>query len=118
MKPRPSPSLRHDEPGFFIGPPRPCPVPTGDGALRLVVEGSIPVYTGSSSYILLLVAKHLVDIDEESLSAARAELGTDTIRDTVNQALARAAGHRAELVKHSLDVLGQMELDDRAQAWR
>jgi Arc/MetJ family transcription regulator len=32
------------------------------------------------------VAKHLIDLDEEMLGAARAELGTKTIRDTVNEA--------------------------------
>ena len=41
------------------------------------------------------MAKHLVDIDEEALGAARAELGTRTIRDTVNEALSRAAGKRS-----------------------
>ena len=30
------------------------------------------------------MAKHLVDIDDDALSAARAQLGTDTIKDTVN----------------------------------
>ena len=63
------------------------------------------------------MAKHLVDIDEEALSAARAELGTETIRDTVNQALAKAAGRRAAAVKRSLDVLERLELEDRAQSW-
>jgi len=69
-------------------------------------------------YILSAVAKHLVDIDEDALSAARAELGTETIRDTVNQALARAAGRRAAVVRRSLDVLGRLESEDRARAWR
>jgi hypothetical protein len=64
------------------------------------------------------VAKHLVDIDEQALNAARAELGTRTIRDTVNVALARAAGQRAAEVKRSLDRLAQLELDDRDDAWR
>lgn len=64
------------------------------------------------------MAKHLVDIDEDALSAARAELGTATIRDTVNEALHRAAGRRAAAVKRSLDALQRMELEDRAQAWR
>lgn len=75
-------------------------------------------YTALATYILPPVAKHLVDIDEEALSAARAQLGTETIRDTVNQALERAAGRRAAAVKRSLDTLGRLELDDRAQAWR
>jgi Arc/MetJ family transcription regulator len=64
------------------------------------------------------VTKHLVDIDEEALSAARAELGTHTIRDTVNEALVRAAGKRAANVKRSLDRLAGLQLDDREDAWR
>ena len=36
------------------------------------------------------MAKHRVDIDEAALAAARAALGTRTISDTVNEALARA----------------------------
>ena len=64
------------------------------------------------------MAKHLVDIDEQALSAARAELGTRTIRDTVNEALNRAAGQRSGEVKRSLDRLARLELDDRNEAWR
>lgn len=64
------------------------------------------------------MAKHLVDIDEQALSAARAELGTRTIRDTVNEALNRAAGRRSAEVKRSLDRLARLELDDRNAAWR
>lgn len=33
------------------------------------------------------VGKHLIDLDEDRLGAARAELGTTTIKDTVNEAL-------------------------------
>ncbi len=64
------------------------------------------------------MAKHLVDIDERALSAARAELGTQTIRDTVNEALNRAARGRSMEVKRSLDRLARLELDDRDDAWR
>jgi Arc/MetJ family transcription regulator len=64
------------------------------------------------------MAKHLIDLDEEALSAARAELGTRTIRDTVNEALFRAAGTRSADVKRSLDRLARLELDDRENAWR
>jgi Arc/MetJ family transcription regulator len=64
------------------------------------------------------VAKHLVDIDEEALSAARAELGTATMRDTVNEALRRAAGQRTAQVRRSIDRLASLPLDDRADAWR
>lgn len=64
------------------------------------------------------MAKHLVDLDEGALSAARAELGTRTIRDTVNEALNRAAGRRSAEVKRSLDHLAGLELHDRDDAWR
>ena len=64
------------------------------------------------------MAKHLVDIDEHALSAARAQLGTQTIRETVNEALNRAAGRRSAEVKRSLDRLARLELDDRNDAWR
>lgn len=64
------------------------------------------------------MGKHLVDIDEDMLSAARAELGTKTIRETVNQALAKAAGKRSEAVKRSLDYLARLDLVDRDEAWR
>jgi Arc/MetJ family transcription regulator len=64
------------------------------------------------------VAKLLVDIDEQALSAARAQLGTQTTRDTVNESLKRAAGRRSAEVKRSLDRLARLELDDREDAWR
>lgn len=65
-----------------------------------------------------LVAKHLIDLDEQALGAARAELGTSTIRDTVNEALRRATSHRARRVAAALDSLADIELSDRADAWR
>ena len=71
-----------------------------------------------SLYILALVAKHLIDLDEVSLGAARAELGTTTIKDTVNEALRRATADRQRRVSAALDVLAQAGLDDRADAWR
>lgn len=64
------------------------------------------------------MSKHLIDLDEAALSAARAELGTVTIKDTVNEALRRAAGDRPERVLAALDLLGHAELDDRQRAWR
>jgi Arc/MetJ family transcription regulator len=64
------------------------------------------------------VAKHLVDLDEEALGAARAELGTATIKDTVNEALRRATSQRARLVAAALDRLATAELTDRDDAWR
>lgn len=64
------------------------------------------------------MGKHLIDLDEESLSAARAELGTRTIKDTVNEALRRATCAREDRVAAALDALAGKQLDDRADAWR
>lgn len=66
--------------------------------------------------------KHLVDLDEEALASARAALGTRTIKETVNTALALAArdGRRQEALEAALDRLADVELSDeeRADAWR
>jgi Arc/MetJ family transcription regulator len=64
------------------------------------------------------VAKHLIDIDENALRAARAELGTQTIKDTVNRALRRAGGIDRAQVKRSLDRLARAKLAAREDAWR
>ena len=64
------------------------------------------------------MTKHLVDINEQALSAARAELGTDTIKDTVNEALRLAAIDRDPRVVDALDLLAGAGLADRAEAWR
>lgn len=64
------------------------------------------------------MAKHLVDIDDGALDAARAQLGTDTIKDTVNEALRRAAEPRSAAVKSALDRLAAADLEPREQAWR
>ena len=64
------------------------------------------------------VAKHLIDLDEDALSAARSELGTATIKDTVNEALRRATDDRRQRVRDALRELAQADLDDRAQSWR
>ncbi len=64
------------------------------------------------------MAKHLVEIDDEALRAARVELGTKTIKDTVNLALRRAGREHKAKVKEQLDVLARAELASREQAWR
>ncbi len=64
------------------------------------------------------MGKHLIDVDEDKLGAARAELGTTTIKDTINEALGRASSERARRVADALDVLGSADLDDRSDAWR
>jgi Arc/MetJ family transcription regulator len=64
------------------------------------------------------MAKHLVDIDDEALIAARAQLGTDTIKDTVNLALQHAGQARDKTVKRSLDRLARVDFAEREDAWR
>jgi len=64
------------------------------------------------------LAKHLIDVDESALSAAWAELGTETISDTVNTAMRLATHERARRVRESLATLAAAQLDDREDAWR
>jgi hypothetical protein len=64
------------------------------------------------------MGKHLVDLDEDALRAARAELGTATIRDTVNRALRLAGGGDPAKLKRALDVIARAELAPRESAWR
>lgn len=64
------------------------------------------------------MSKHLVDIDEQALSAARSELGTRTIKETVNRALRQAVKDRSEKVKQALEVLASSDLAAREDAWR
>ncbi len=64
------------------------------------------------------MAKHLVDIDERALIAAKVELGTRTLKDTVNEALRRVAPRRDRRVARALDTLAKARLADRGAAWR
>ena len=64
------------------------------------------------------MGKHLIDLDEEMLGAARAELGTSTIKDTVNEALRRATLERERRTAAALDLLARVPVDDRDEAWR
>ena len=64
------------------------------------------------------MSKHLIDVDDEALGAARAELGTSTIKDTVNEALRRATSARAQRIREAFDVLAAVDVGDREEAWR
>ena len=64
------------------------------------------------------MAKRLVDIDEQALAIARAELGTKTLKDTVNEALRRVAPARSRRVGRALETLAKAKLTDRSAAWR
>lgn len=63
------------------------------------------------------MSKHLVDIDEAALRAAKAELGTRTIKETVNRALREVSGDRQGEVRKQLDALARADLADREEAW-
>ena len=60
----------------------------------------------------------VIDLDDEALADAAAELGTTTKVATVNEALRLAAARRRTAVY--LDLLAELDMDDthRAQAWR
>ncbi len=64
------------------------------------------------------MSKHLVDIDDAALSAARAQLGTETIKETVNEALRQVSRGRSKGVARAIDVLVRAKLEDRDRAWR
>jgi Arc/MetJ family transcription regulator len=64
------------------------------------------------------VAKHLVDIDEAALAAAQAQLGTVSMKDTVNEALRRASVQHSGRVRKALDRLGKRSRAPREEAWR
>jgi len=64
------------------------------------------------------MSKHLVDIDERALRAAQSQLGTDTIKETVNRALRYASGDHRDAVKRRLDQLASVDLAARERAWR
>ncbi len=70
------------------------------------------------SYILGVVGKHLIDIDENALSAAQAQLRTLTMKDTVNTALRQSSVQRSKRVKLALDRLGKRDVELRESAWR
>lgn len=64
------------------------------------------------------MSKHLVDIDERALDAARAEMGTRTIKETVNRALQAVGADRRSTVEWAFAMLAQADVADREQAWR
>jgi Arc/MetJ family transcription regulator len=65
--------------------------------------------------------KHLVDVDETLLEQARATLGTNTIKDTVNEALRLAADRKRAELDAAMDELAELvrtlPVQDRAHAW-
>lgn len=76
------------------------------------------IYPTSHEVYTQLVTKRLIDVDDEVLDAGRAQLGTRTIKDTVNEALRQAAQRRDSELASALSVLADADLDDRSAAWR
>ncbi len=76
------------------------------------------IYSSYTTVYTLDMTKRLVDIDDEALDAARSQLGTTTIKATVNEALRLVGSDRSEFVRNSMDVLSAMPLADRDEAWR
>jgi Arc/MetJ family transcription regulator len=64
------------------------------------------------------MAKHLIDIDEGALREARAQLGSKTIKETVNRALRQAGEEHRRSVKQRLDLLADADFGPRERAWR
>ena len=64
------------------------------------------------------MSKHLVDIDENALASAQAELGTANMKETVNEALRRVGAGRDSRVREALERLGRRHLPPREEAWR
>lgn len=105
---RETPAVLPDDAGSFAIP---CSV-------RRRAPGALGLYTQASLVYTATVTKRLIDVDDVALDAARAELGTRTIKDTVNEALRRAAAARQSKLDQALDVLANAELDDRSTTWR
>jgi Arc/MetJ family transcription regulator len=73
-------------------------------------------------YILSVVSKRLVDIDDDALERARTALGTVTIKETVHRALTEAVAlDRRRRMMERLSRDGLPDLRDptvMAGAWR
>ena len=67
---------------------------------------------------LVVEMRAVIDLDDEALVDAAAELGTTTKVATVNEALRLAAARRRTAAY--LDLLAQLDMyeDDRNRAWR
>ncbi|MCH8128608.1 MAG: hypothetical protein IIC70_01755 [Acidobacteria bacterium] len=63
------------------------------------------------------MSRTVVDIDRRALEAARSELGTATVKDTVNEALRRVATARLNRQLAALDDYPVEPIDDFL-SWR
>lgn len=63
------------------------------------------------------MTKRLINIDDQTLRAAQARLGTSTMTDTVNEALRRVGGADSADFDAAVAALTSVELVDRTEAW-
>lgn len=94
------------------------PKPTDHAAVHPAHHRVRTIAERRKSGAIEFMGKHLIDIDERALEMARAELGTTTIKETVNEALRRVTSARAQQVAAALDSLAATPSEDRAAAWR
>lgn len=64
------------------------------------------------------MTKRLVDIDDDVLEAARAELGCRTIKDTVNRALQLVQERSDSHADVAFEFMAGFGAQDRTNAWR
>ena len=112
--------------GFQLGYPQPhnclsCPSGCGTGPASLLRERAERVVYLIACARYTHDMKHLVDVDETLLEQARATLGTNTIKDTVNEALRLAADRKRTELDAAMDELAELvrtlPVQDRASAW-
>ena len=63
------------------------------------------------------MSRTVIDIDRDALEAARSELGTTTVKDTVNEALRRVASDRVKRQLRALDGYPAEPIDEFLE-WR
>lgn len=88
-----------------------CCVRNSDNDPDAICTNKLGIYTEG-------MTKRLIDIDEDALAAARASLGTRTLKDTVNESLRLVAKNRSARLGSALADLAEFDLDDRSDAWR
>jgi Arc/MetJ family transcription regulator len=68
--------------------------------------------------ILSGMTKRLVEIPDELLIAAQAALGTATMKDTINQALANSVFEAEQELDKALHFASSFDTSSRVDAWR
>lgn len=80
--------------------------PSYSGMFHRLISNLVMIYSES------VMSRTVIDIDREALEAARAELGTKTVKDTVNEALRRVAAERERRQLNALEQYPGEPADD------